>query len=96
MSYLKNKVEYTDYEKMGNMARIDWRCPQVPDGLKDKLVMDKDLFFALLLNISSNTSDKFDKPLEEIKFVDIANYLYTNNLSEVVSMVRFYNNKGGK
>lgn len=91
---MENKIQYIDYEKMRAKGKEDWRCPQIPDGFIDKLLIDKDLFFALFLNLSINVSDKLHKPLGEITFVDIANYLYDkNNLSDIVSMVRFRNMK---
>lgn len=92
MSYLKNKVEYTDYDVLRSKSKRDWNSSTIPDDIKDKIIMDKDLFFAMLLHISSQAADKEKKDLSQLSFADICNYLYNKtNLSDVISFIRFYN-----
>ena len=77
----KQPVIYVKYENRNNVTH----------GLKDKIIIDKELFITLLLNEAKSISQKEEKDIMDINIADILSSLYSKrNSSETISLTRFY------
>ena len=78
----KQPVIYENYENNRN---------NITHGLKDKIIIDKELFMTLLLNEAKSISQKEEKDIMDINIADILSSLYSKrNSSETISLTRFY------
>lgn len=83
----KQPVIYENYENRNNVTH----------GLKDKIIIDKELFITLLLNEAKSISQKEEKDIMDINIADILNSLYSKrNSSETISLTRFYKRADAK
>lgn len=83
----KQPVIYENYENKNNVTH----------GLKDKIIIDKELFITLLLNEAKSISQKEEKDIMDINIADILNSLYSKrNSSETISLTRFYKRADAK
>ena len=78
----KQPVIYENYENNRN---------NITHCLKDKIIIDKELFITLLLNEAKSISQKEEKDIMDINIADILSSLYSKrNSSETISLTRFY------
>ena len=83
----KQPVIYENYENRNNVTH----------GLKDKIIIDKELFITLLLNEAKSISQKEEKDIMDVNIADILNSLYSKrNSSETISLTRFYKRADAK
>ena len=82
----KQPVIYENYENNRN---------NITHCLKDKIIIDKELFITLLLNEAKSISQKEEKDIMDINIADILSSLYSKrNSSETISLTRFYKRGG--